>query len=159
MSERSKQRLMLLFSVGSSLYACDAEPIIEVVPRVKMNQVPHAPDYFCGIMNYGGHPVPVIDFCQLIANRPASNSLHSRIILFNHPSGGEPSIMGVLAEKITETTLLSPKKFIKSGIVLEQHPYLDGVYSTPEDTVQYVEIEKLFGRMKELPEVVGAENG
>lgn len=159
MNERSKNRLMLLFSVGSSLFACDAEPIIEIVPKVKLSQIPHTPAYFCGLMNYGGHPVPVIDFCQLIAGRSAQNSLHSRIILFTHPKEGLPPLLGVVAEKITETTLLSLDDFIKSGVKVEFHPYLEGVYSTEKETVQLVDIEKLFDQMKELPEIIGALNG
>lgn len=159
MNERSHNKLMLLFSVGSSLFACDAEPILEIVPKVKLSEIPHTPTYFCGLMNYGGHPVPVIDFCQLIAGRYAQNSLHSRIIIFTHPKEGEPPLMGVIAEKVTETTLLSMDDFIQSGVNIEFHPYLGGVYSTEKETVQLVNIEKLFEQMKELPDIIGTLNG
>lgn len=158
MNEPTNKRLMILFSAGTNLFACDTEHIIEVVPRVKLSIVPHTPNYFCGLMNYGGYPVPIVDFCQLVSIHPSKDSLHTRIILFSHPSGGEPLILGIVAEKITETILLKRSRFINSGVIVENLPFLAGVYSTENETIQYVEIEKLFEQMQQLQEIVGAQD-
>lgn len=150
MEERSTNQLMLLFCVSDSLFACAAEPIIEVVPRVKITPLPHAPSYFCGLINYGGKPVPIIDFSQLIENRPSHNALHSRIILLNPSNGDDERILGIIVEKVTETTMLSPEDFIKSGVRVEQHPYLGGVFSTETESVQFVYTDALFGFVNDL---------
>lgn len=151
MEERSTSQLMLLFCVGDSLFACDAGPIIEVVPRVKITAMPHTPPYFRGLINYGGKPVPIIDFCELISNRPAQDSLHSRIIIVNPSSGEEERILGIIAEKVTETTMLSPQDFIASGVNVEKHPYLGGVFSTESESVQLVNTDALFELLLHLP--------
>ncbi len=159
MDEQDNQRLMLLFSVGKTCFACDAEPIVEIVPRVKLNTIPHSPEYFSGLMNYGSQPVPVIDFCQLIANRPVSDSLHSRIIIFEHPDPNNSSLMGIAAEKVTETILLRHEDFLRSGIKSEKHLYLDGVYNSADGSIQYVNIDELFEKMRSIEKIAEVPNG
>lgn len=135
MSGDDEKRLMLLFSVGDELFACDAEPVLEVVPSVKLKEIPKAPSFIAGLLNYGGQPVPVIDFCRLLKERPAAESLHTRIILFD-------AGYGLIAERVTETTNLSPSEFEETG--LQTLPFLGGILSTETESVQLVLLKPLF---------------
>jgi len=142
---------MLLFYVGKEIFACDSEPIVEVVPKVILKKIPHAPGFCAGLLNFGGIPVPVIDFCQLIENRPSGDSMHTRIMLFKHPdSDSQTPILGIIAEKVTETTVQKPSSFIDSGVKVKDFPYLAGVHSIDGKVTQLVLIDELIKSMQSI---------
>jgi chemotaxis-related protein WspB len=159
MKGEADQRLLLLFSAGDDLYACDAEPIIEVVPLVKLKEIPKSPNYIAGLLNYGGQPIPVINFCELVRGQPAQESLHTRIILFSNPDSknGELTALGLIAEKVTETTSLNLNEFVDTGMRIQNLPYLGGVLSTQNETVQLMQLDKFFDAMQEIVIYSGVE--
>jgi chemotaxis-related protein WspB len=141
--------LMLLFYVEDDSYAIDCESIIEVIPKVKLKQIPHVPNYVNGLLNFGGTPVAVIDLCQLIAGRPSSSSLHTRIILLSRTNPvGETHTMGIIAEKVTETIDRDKADFIDSGLKVKDFPYLGGVLHEQEQMIQLIHIDQLFESMR-----------
>lgn len=141
--------LMLLFHIGKERYALDCDKIIEVLPKVRLKKIPQAPDYAAGLLNYGGDPVPVIDACSLLENRPSNSALHTRIILFN-PSNeiGETNLLGVIGEQVTETVDLDKSDFIESGFKIRKLPYLGGIYSDDDQTIQFFNIDELYNSLK-----------
>jgi chemotaxis-related protein WspB len=142
---------MLLFYVGKEIFACDSEPIVEIVPKVKLKKIPHSPDYFAGLLNLGGLPIPVIDFCQIIENRPSSNSMHTRIILFKDPKNDNPApILGIIAEKVTESAERELSEFIESGLKNKNFPYMGGVQSERNQVTQFVSIDELIKSMQSM---------
>lgn len=142
--------LMLIFSVGEERYACDCDYILEVLPKVQLKGVPHAPDYVAGLLNFGGYPVPVVDLCQLIEGRECSDCMHTRVIMLSFElKEGEPQKLGLIAEKVTETRDLDSEQFRDSGLAIEQINYIDGVLHDKQGMVRLLEVGKLFGAMKE----------
>ncbi len=151
MTEGIDEQLMLLFYVGENLYSCSTVSVMEVIPKVNLQPLTHAPDYFSGLLNLSGTPVPVIDFSKLVANRPSSSSMHSRIILFSTLDKEEetPSF-GLIAEKVTETSLLPTSAFVTPQIPIGDFPFLGGILNTESETVQMVLVEELFKRLKHI---------
>ena len=142
---------MLLFYVGKEIFACDSKPVVEVVPKVILKKIPHAPEFCAGLLNFGGIPVPVIDFCRLIENRPSGDSMHTRIILFKNPdSENQTPVMGLIAEKVTETTDQETSSFMDSGIKIKEFPYLGGVYTINGKVTQLVLIDELIKSMRSI---------
>lgn len=135
---------MLLFYVGNNAYACDSEDVMEVVPKIFLKQVPENP-IFAGVMNYAGEPIPVIDFSQLIAQRPSSDSMHTRIIIFNiQYEDVKPNMMGFIAEKVIETRDLEFSEFKDSGVRIERFPFLKGLMNRGAEVIQFVSLPELF---------------
>jgi len=98
--------LFLSFNVSGQKYAIRARQIIEVLPNLT-NDIKYdnaEPDYFAGIIDYHGQPLPVIDLCQLLDKCQCPNLLSSRIILIQSPfSTAKKELIGLLAEKVTAT--------------------------------------------------------
>lgn len=141
--------LFLLFYVGSERYVCDSQHILEVVPNVQLKQLPHTPPYIAGLLNLGGMPIPVIDFCQLIEGRPARLSMHTRImILSDNRVDNHPRILGIRGEKITETLDRELADFIDPGVLVEDLPFLAGILSDPEGMIRLIDVAKLFNSME-----------
>ena len=53
--------LLLLFHLGSELYAIESSQVIDIIPTVNLRPLHHVPDYVAGLFNYRGKFIPVID--------------------------------------------------------------------------------------------------
>jgi len=112
-----------------------------------------APEYIAGLFNYRGHLVPVIDLCQRIQGRAARAYLSTRIVLVNcqFPDTSEensgssrgPLILGVMAERVTET-LDKPETEFVSGIKIDSTPYLGEMIADDRGMIQFVRVEHLL---------------
>lgn len=137
--------VMLLFYVGEERYACDCDSVVEVVPRVPLKVVAHAPPYLAGLVRYVGLLLPVLDFAQLRDGRPSENRMSTRIIILqNLTDGANRQLMGMIVERLTETTPLEPKDFSQHNMSFRNVPYLTGVYGDDHGVIQMVETLQLF---------------
>ena len=139
--------LILHFYIEDSCYALEYTQVVEVVPMVALRKIPHAPDYVAGLFNYRGRIVPVIDLRHLAQDHPCRAYLSTRIILVNYPGkDGDVHILGLMAERVTETTDKQDAAFADSGIKIEQAPYLGkiAVQEDGEEMVQYIRVEHVL---------------
>ena len=137
--------LFFLFRMGDDRYALDALQIVEVLPLVGVKAIPQAPSGVAGILDYHGVPVPSIDLSQLALGRPARQRLGTRIILVDYPArNGTHHLLGLIAERATETMRRDPTDFVTSGVGNDTAPYLGPVAVDPQGIVQWIEIDKLL---------------
>lgn len=137
--------LFLLFELGQDRYALDATRIAEVLPLVRIKQIPQAPRGVAGVFDYRGTPVPVLDLSELALGRPAARRLGTRILLVHYPAGAAVTqLLGLIVERATETLRREPADFSEPGLVNEAAPYLGPVTSDARGLVQRVEVEKLL---------------
>jgi chemotaxis-related protein WspB len=80
--------LLLTFRAAESLYAVDVARVVEVVPRVNLRRLPHAPAFIAGLFDYRGTVVPVIDLGTLLGSEKCRNQLSTRIVLVDSRPGG-----------------------------------------------------------------------
>jgi chemotaxis-related protein WspB len=73
--------LLLNFTAGPNRYAIDVTRVVELVPRVELRLIPHAPPALAGLLGYRGHVVPVIDLGILLGASACRYCLSTRIIL------------------------------------------------------------------------------
>jgi chemotaxis-related protein WspB len=137
--------LFLLFELGTERYALDVGRVVEVLPLVHIKEIPQGPLEVAGVFNYRGQPVPAIDLNRLTLGRPAALRFSTRIILVHYPSAnGEQHLLGLIAEKVTETTRREPTDFVTSGVTNERAPYLGPVATTARGLVQWINVGKLL---------------
>ncbi|HAN73746.1 MAG TPA: chemotaxis protein CheW [Planktothrix sp. UBA8407] len=139
--------LILLFYVGNDLYALDSSQVVEVIPRVILRKIYHAPDYVAGLFNYRGAIVPVIDLCHLIQGQPSCSYLSTRIIMVNYITKEKHKrCFGLMAERVTETLNKPATSLtIDSGEKADQdHPYLGGIIMDEKGMIQYIRLEYLL---------------
>jgi chemotaxis-related protein WspB len=135
--------LSLAFHVGADRFALGCDHVVEVVPRIELRSIPHAPEFLPGLFTYRGAIVPVVDLCQLIRGTPCPQRLSSRIIVVK-PSKASPHLLGLLAERVLETLELDPKTLIRGGIEIANAPYLGEVFIANGVTTQQLEVEGLI---------------
>jgi len=137
--------LFLQFQLGKDRYALDSSQVVEVLPLLGIKQIPQAPAGVAGAFNYRGEPVPVIDLSQLALGRPARLHMSTRVIIVRHPDGdGAQHLLGLIAEKTTQTLRRDPKDFTDSGVGNDAAPYLGPVATDAEGLIQWIEVSKLL---------------
>jgi chemotaxis-related protein WspB len=131
--------LFLLFELANDRYALDVSEIAEVLPLVHLKRIPQAPAGVAGLFDYHGSPVPAIDLSALTLGRPAESRLSTRLILVRYPDdGGEPRLLGLIAEHATDTMRRAAEDFVVSGVAGDQTPYLGPVATDATGVVQWI---------------------
>jgi chemotaxis-related protein WspB len=137
--------LFLLFQLGEDRYALNTGRVVEVLPLVGITPIPKAPAGVAGLFNYHGAPVPAIDLSHLTMGRPARNRLNTRIVLVHYPDGrGKTHLLGLIAEKVTETVRREPADFVASGVTTDRAPYLGPVATDARGVLQWIDVEWLL---------------
>lgn len=141
--------LMLLFYVGQKGYAIDTEAVLEVIPKVLIKPILHAPHYVLGTITYGGVQIPVVDFAQLTEGVNSKDSMHSRIFILSQQEGDSaPENLAILGEKITEAVEVPAVNVTPSGVKMKEYPYFDGVIRADGEVIQVVEAPALISFMR-----------
>jgi chemotaxis-related protein WspB len=137
--------LMLLFYVGPDRYALNCSHVVEVIPLVELRKLYHAPEYMAGLFNYRGSIVPVLDLCHLIQGSGSRHCLSTRIILVNYPPTHQNSrLLGLMAERVTDTVDVLKSQFKDQGIHLDNAAYLGQIIMDERGTIQELRLESLI---------------
>jgi chemotaxis-related protein WspB len=132
--------LLSVFSIGLARYALKPEPIVEVLPLIHIEPIPHAPPEVAGSCNYRGVPVLVLDLCRIVGQPPAQPLLSTRLIIVRQGQ----QLFAILAAGFSETVRVDPKDFIVETDPTPYRPAWHGpraVYGT--GFLQCLELEPL----------------
>jgi chemotaxis-related protein WspB len=137
--------LLVLFHLGNDCYALDASKIAEVLPLVSIRKTFGSPPGVVGIFKYRGAFVPVLDLSELMLGRSSVSRLSTRIIVVRClAQDGQSRLLGLIAERATDTMRCDPAAFVSSGIVSGDAPYLGPIVMGRHGFVQRIEPEKLI---------------
>ena len=137
--------LFLLFELGHERYALDVRQVAEVLPLLAIKPIPQAHAAVAGVMNFRGAPVPVIDVSQLTLGRPAERRLSTRIVLVHYPdAAGGTRLLGLIAERATQTLRRERADFVPSGVTSTGAPYLGPVAADPRGLLQWIDVTTLL---------------
>jgi chemotaxis-related protein WspB len=137
--------LYLLFQLGDDRYAIEANEIAEVLPLVEIKRIPQTPRGVAGLFDFRGHPVPVVDLGLMAFDRPSPLRRSTRIILVHYPdAAGKRRVLGLVAEKVTETWRRDEADFAPSGISTEGARYLGPVASDSRGLIQRIVVREIL---------------
>ncbi len=150
--------LALLFYIGDTMYTIKCDLVREIAPLAKLKEAPHTPNYFAGFFNYRGTIIPVIDLCRLIQDEPCRQRLSTRIILVDYrPKGDSGYLLGLIAERVSETIKKKPEDFNLPRVKSDTAPYLGGIIMEGGKMIHHIDIEKLPNCISLLPGMDGGE--
>jgi chemotaxis-related protein WspB len=137
--------LFVLFHLGRERYALEASRVVEVVPLLELKRFPQSPRGVAGTFIYRGRPVPALDLCQLTLGREAKEHLSTRIIIVNQSDTPEREhLVGLIAERVTETLRRERKDFVESGVQLSAAPFLGPLLRDEQGVIQLISTQKLL---------------
>lgn len=100
--------LCLIVRAGAERLAIQAASILEVVPAVGLHRPAGAPEWIAGVFRFRGAVTPVIDLHQLAVGGPCPSRLSSRIVVVEYPTVDGPRPLGLLAERTTDLSEVTP---------------------------------------------------
>jgi len=137
--------LFLVFELGNDRYALDVRQIAAVLPLVGVKQIPRAPKAMNGLFNYRGTLVPVLDLSQLTLGRPSARRLSTRMVLCHYPDEtGASHLLGLIAERVTQTARHDASEFVPSGVTNTGAPYLGPVVTDARGLLQWIDVRTLL---------------
>jgi chemotaxis-related protein WspB len=156
--------LLLTFTADLKPFAVAVSRIVEVLPKIELRPIPHAPEFLAGLLNYRGRVVPVIDLGLLLGSTPCRSLLSSRMIVVNdirdnlNPEGpisaqpGDraqptrdqaPVLLGLLAENVNELIYVQPAQISPVPVQVPNAPYVDAVVHTDRQIVPLIAVQKV----------------
>lgn len=137
--------LALSLHIGSENYAVPVTQVAEVLPLTALLKIPLAPDYIAGLLDFRGTPVPIVDLCALLTGNKHKKVLTTRIILIDYQyRHGSNKLLGLIAEKVTETLQITAEELKQSGVSLEDTPYLGTLINHNEVITQLIDANALL---------------
>ncbi|KAF1029606.1 MAG: Chemotaxis protein CheW [Pseudomonas sp.] len=142
----AKKALFLVFHIGQERYALKATEVAEVLPRLALKPIAHAPAWVAGIFAHRGVMVPVIDLSALTFGQPAQGRTSTRLVLVNYrPDEQTPARwLGLILEQATDTLRCDPAEFQPYGLDNRQAPYLGPVREDAQGLMQWIGVSDLL---------------
>jgi chemotaxis-related protein WspB len=167
--ERLDKRTMLLLTLkaGANRYAIDVVRVIELVPRVELRVIPHAPPFLAGLLGYRGKVIPVIDLGLLLNGVACLDRLSTRVIVVNDSPGDQArgtaprgwsdenpshspkdpvqnvSLLGLIGEEVSDLVDVQSDQVAPAPIQLAQTPFLGAIAKTDVGIVQLIAVERI----------------
>ncbi|WP_460155821.1 chemotaxis protein CheW [Pseudomonas sp. S2_H10] len=144
--KQAPHALFLVFRIGNERYALKAVEVAEVLPRLPLKPIAHAPAWVAGVFAYRGTVVPVIDLSALTFGTPAQARTSTRLVLVNYcpDETGEARLLGLILEQATDTLRCDPADFQPYGLDNRQSPYLGPVRKDEQGLLQWVRVRDLL---------------
>ena len=110
--ESSRQVLML--GLAGEMFAIDATQVREILDPIPVTRVPGAQSYVSSVLNVRGKVIPLADLRVRFGMPPASITPDSRFIVLEIELAGEPTTIGIVADKVYEVTDLDTSTLQKA---------------------------------------------
>jgi chemotaxis-related protein WspB len=137
--------LLLVFRVADETYAVEAGRVVEVVPRVPLRNLPHAPGALAGLFRYRGWVVPVVDLGVLLGAGPCTLRLSTRIIVVDDqmPAQGAARL-GLIAEHVIDVRRVTDDQVVPQTRLLGQNPFLGTIVSNDAGLIPLIAVERIL---------------
>ena len=136
--------LLLRLQTPKGRYVLDASIITEVIPLVHYTKVPHSPDFLAGLINFRGHPVPVVDLGMVMDEIPCRERMDTRIILIKVVLPEKRQLLfGIIAENISGTLRLDRSTGQSTEMLL--HELVNPLEADGQQFLQLLNVEKVLG--------------
>ena len=99
---------ILTLALAGEAFALEAGLVREILDVVTITDVPNAPDHVWGLINVRGKVVPLVDLRVRFGMPRAERTIDTRIVVIEIDLDGEPTIIGLLADKVYEVTKITP---------------------------------------------------
>ncbi|WIY52224.1 chemotaxis protein CheW [Devosia sp. YIM 151766] len=94
----------LTIRLQDELFAVEAGKVREILDLVPITEVPNAPPYVGGLINVRGRVVPLADLRVMFGMERPEPDEDTRIVVMEVDIDGEPTIAGILADKVHDVT-------------------------------------------------------
>ena len=136
----------LTLRLDDELFAIEARSVREILDLVPVTEVPNASPFAAGLINVRGRVVPLTDLKVAFGMRSAEPDQDTRIVVIETEIDGEPSVVGILADKVYDVTDIEPAAIEEAPRVgMRWRPdYVRGIGKRRGDFIIIPDIHRIF---------------
>lgn len=97
----------LTFDLQGETFALEAGYVREVLDLLPETPVPGAPPFVGAVINFRGRVIPLVDLRMAFGMSVGETTIDNRIVVIEHPLDGEPTLIGLRADKVHEVTSIT----------------------------------------------------
>jgi len=97
----------LTFDLQGETFALEAGYVREVLDLLPETPVPGAPPFVGAVINFRGRVIPLVDLRMAFGMGVGETTIDNRIVVIEHPLDGEPTLIGLRADKVHEVTSIT----------------------------------------------------
>lgn len=144
-SEETTQQVLMLGLAGE-VFAIEAQQVREILDPIPVTRVPGAKGYVSSILNVRGKVIPLADLRLRFGMPPAPITPDSRFIVIEIEVAGEPTTVGIVADKVYEVTELDTTSLQKAPpIGMHWQPeFVSGIGKWKDDFIVVPNLERIF---------------
>jgi len=137
---------LLVFTIGAEDYAIESRRVIEVLPLVAARPIPRMPESIRGIFTHRGRLVPLVDLGRLLTDQPLRETLSTRVIVVEFPSGPDDRCirLGLAAENVLSLCSSEDAEASLPTIRSPGAPALGRLLRIGGRTIQVLDVEHLL---------------
>ncbi len=98
----------LTLRLDDELFAIEAGSVREILDLVPVTEVPNASPFATGLINVRGRVVPLADLKVAFGMQRADADKDTRIVVIETEIDSEPTVVGILADKVYDVTDIEP---------------------------------------------------
>ncbi|MGC8824236.1 MAG: chemotaxis protein CheW [Bacteroidales bacterium] len=136
----------LSFNIHGELFAINVATVLEVLQKQPITQVPNAPEYIKGIINFRGEVVPVFE-TRVRFHFPPRNAEDSFVIIVCDLSK-EDNIarVGLIVDRVKDVININETEIKPVPPMTKEFntDFISGIYKLNDDFLMILNIEKLF---------------
>lgn len=142
LSHASHTSRYVTFKLADNLVGINILNIREIVPYIKITQVPQAPDYVLGLINLRGQILMVFDIGVLLGLPKRKIGKESHIIIFKHQD------VGFIVDRIGDviSTEKEATEEIPANIEPEIQAYMENIVDLPDQILMILNSRKILAR-------------
>ena len=146
--ESVSQALML--GLAGEVFAIDARLVREILDPIPVTRVPGAKPYVASVLNVRGKVIPLADLRLRFGMAPAPITSDSRFIVLEIDLDGDPTTIGIIADKVYEVTELDASTLQKTPPV--------GMHWRPEFVAAIAKWKDEFIVLPDMAKILHAED-
>ncbi len=137
---------ILTVGLDREIFAIDAGCVREILDVVPITEVPNAKAFVSGLINVRGKVVPLADLRMRFGMETRSSNQDTRIVVIEVDLGGEPTTVGILADKVYEVTEVAAADMENAPQVgmRWRSEFIKGVGKRAGDFIIVLDIDRVF---------------
>jgi purine-binding chemotaxis protein CheW len=146
----------LTFDLSGETFALEAGLVREVLDLLPETDVPGAPDFVSAVINFRGRVIPLVDLRLAFDMEAAAPTIDSRIVVIEHDLDGEPTLIGLRADKVHEVTTIdrAATEAAPSVGMRWRHDFIRLLVRRRGDLIVLPDLEQIFAARGRAPATV-----
>ncbi len=137
---------VLMLGLAGEVFAIDARLVREILDPVPVTKVPGARRFVSSVLNVRGKVIPLADLRQRFGMPPAAETGDTRFVVIETDIDGEPTTVGIIADKVHEVTELDHATLQPAPLVgmRWQPEFVKAIGKWNEDFIVVPNLDRIF---------------